>query len=114
MNALSEEQKKELMALPAQIANAQKKHTEPVLQIPACERAIQMRELQAGQQSLSGKNDLERKIQTRTILDGDEIYKTLVKQKDLLVRESIETEIECERLRNTLKTFEILVNDSKE
>jgi outer membrane PBP1 activator LpoA protein len=114
MNALNEEQKKKSLALTEKIAQAQKKHSEAVLQIPFCDRAIQMQELDAGQQALLEKNDFTRKIKARTILDVDEIYKTLIKQKNLLEREASETQIECERLHNILKTFEILVNDSRE
>ena len=82
------------MALPTKIANAKKKHSDKLFEMPAIDLKLKDCIMQAANQARSGKNDFEREIQKNQILSNNQTYQTLLKQKELVEREKDAAAIE--------------------
>lgn len=100
--------KEQLEALPAKIAAARTAQMDAALMVPTLDLKMKQIEMQAGYQSLGGKNEFERKIQMQQILSGSDIYQQLQKEVDMHRREAMTKEIEAEQYQNELRVAEIV------
>ncbi|MFA5158054.1 MAG: hypothetical protein WC451_02615 [Patescibacteria group bacterium] len=97
----------EVLSIPEKIQEWGRKHFTEALLIPEIERKMSMRVMQAGQQSMNGKNDFERKIQQQSILDRDPEYQTLLGQLKIAKESKDAAALEVDYWINKMRAWDI-------